>query len=99
MCNVIKYCVPFSTSPLVRIHKRTQKKQWQDMADWRHVQITCSISENHVAEIQLHPSPFNNECNLLEHTQTKKAANSYRTGLELDFQEMVNTMKVVKLCK
>ncbi len=59
MCNVIKHFVPFSTSPLVCIHKHTQKEQWQGMADWRHVQITCSISENHVAEIQLHPSTTN----------------------------------------
>lgn len=82
------------------MHKQTdmnKNRRLQGMADWRHVQITCGISESHVAEMQLHSSPFNHESHLLEHTQ--KTANSSRMELELEFQEIVNIEKEVKLCK
>lgn len=98
---VIKYCVLFSTSCA---YKCTQKRQWRGMADWCHVQITCSISGSHVAEMQLHSSPFNHECRLLEQTHIhtkKKTANSYRTELELDFQEVKHheSISIVEIIK
>lgn len=78
-----------------------KERQLQGMADWRHVQITCGISESHVAEMQLHSTPFNHESHhIWEHTNThKKPANSCWMELELEFQEIVNIEKEVKLCK
>lgn len=80
----------------MKADKHEQKEKLACMADWHHVQITCNISESQMADMQLH-SPFNHECHFLEHTQKNKAANSCRTGLELEFQDIVNIEKEVKL--